>query len=60
MAAHPEVAAEEVAESSRIVKMGEGSELRKVEKDVLIPKIMKKHAMERCSDYVKGVAMCSD
>ena len=39
---------------SRIIKVGEGNELRKVEKDVLIPKIMKEKAMERCSEYVQG------
>lgn len=39
---------------SRIIKVGEGNELRKVEKDVLIPKIMKEKAMQRCSEYVQG------
>ena len=37
-----------------IIKVGEGNELRKVEKDVLIPKIMKEKAMQRCSEYVQG------
>ena len=42
-------------DSSRIVKVGDGREMRKVEEDVLVPKIMKKHAMERCSEHVKGL-----
>ena len=41
-------------EERRIVKVGDGDDLRKVEKDVLVPKIMKQRAMERCSEYVKG------
>ena len=36
------------------IKIAEGNELRKVERDVLVPKIMKERAMEKCSDYVKG------
>ncbi len=43
-----------VPSTNKIVKVGEGSDLRKVEEDVLIPRIMKKHAMERCSEHVKG------
>ena len=41
--------------SNKIVKVGEGSELRKVEEDVLVPRIMKRRAMEKCSEYVKGL-----
>ena len=37
-----------------IVKYPEGDDLRLVEKDVLVPKIMRKKAMERCSAEVKG------
>ena len=43
--------------SNKIIKVGEGKDLRKVEEDVLIPRIMKKHAMERCSEHVKGWRM---
>ncbi len=44
-----------MAAEPRLVKVGDGRDLRKVEEDVLVPKIMKKHAMERCSEYVKGL-----
>lgn len=37
-----------------IVKLGEGDELRHVERDVIIPKIMKARAMKLCSEYVQG------
>ena len=43
-----------MAGSNKLIKVAEGEDLRKVERDVLIPKIMKNRAMERCSDYVKG------
>ena len=46
--------AADTTESNKIVKVGRGSDLRKVEEDVLVPKIMKKHAFERCSTEVKG------
>ena len=39
----------------RIIKVGEGDDLRKVEKDVLVPKIMKEKSMERCREFVKGI-----
>ena len=36
------------------VKMGIGDELRKVELDVMIPKIVKERAMKLCGEYVQG------
>ena len=36
------------------VKLGKGEELRHVERDVIIPKIMKENAMRLCSEYVQG------
>ena len=39
----------------RIIKVGEGDDLRKVEKDVLVPKIMKEKSMDRCREFVKGI-----
>ena len=42
--------------SGGIVKIGKGEELRHVERDVIIPKIMKEHAMKLCSEYVKGLS----
>ena len=36
------------------VKVGTGDELRKVELDVMIPKIVKERAMKLCGEYVQG------
>lgn len=38
-----------------IVKVGKGDELRHVERDVIIPKIMKQRAMKLCNEYVQGL-----
>lgn len=40
--------------SNSIVKYPKGDDLRLVEKDVLVPKIMREKAMKRCSADVKG------
>jgi hypothetical protein len=40
--------------ANNYIKVAEGDDLRKVERDVLIPKIMKERAMERCSQYKRG------
>ena len=45
-------------EAKGFVKIPQGSELRHVEKDALVGKIMQKRAKELCSDYVKR-KLCS-
>ena len=37
----------------------EQSKLRHVETDVLIPKLVREKAKERCKDYVKGAGCCT-
>lgn len=48
------MAEEGVKKGAGMVKYPVGDDLRKVEMNVLIPKIMKERAKERCSHYVKG------
>ncbi|XP_003386007.2 PREDICTED: COX assembly mitochondrial protein homolog [Amphimedon queenslandica] len=43
---------------NEIVKYPKGDDLRVVEKDVLIPKIMREKAMKRCSAEVKEFEDC--
>ena len=38
------------------VKIGTGDEMRKVERDIMVPKVMKERSMEICNEYVEGLS----